>query len=188
MPKFEVEILSVEKFEERENPIITLKAKRDFNIARFLSLTCKDNYKWNLEMERNDEIDSDVVRYFQEHLRTMFEAGEFVKFVNPISRFIINYEKKCVFLQIKNEKITIKCDEEDKFDWKIGLGLAISKLNDNEKYKQHREFFRNKKTRKLDVKKYSRWVLNEFYGNDMFDLENLELRVKNAKDKEFIDL
>ena len=41
---------------------------------------------------------------------------------------------------------------------------------------------------KLDVKKYSRWVLNEFYGNDMFDLENLELRVENAKDKEFIDL
>lgn len=185
MPKLEVEIISAKKI-ENHNPIITLEAKRDFNIARFMSLTCNDNYKWNLEMERNDELDS--LRYSLEHLKTMFEAGEFVKIVKPISRFIINYKKKCVFLQLKNEKITIKCDEEDKFDWKIGLGLAISKLKGNGKYKAHRDFFRNEKTHKLNVKKYAEWVLREYYHNDMYDLQNLELRVKNAKDKEFVEL
>lgn len=187
MPKLEVEIISAKKI-ENHNPIITLEAKHDFNIARFMSLTCKDNYKWNLEMERKDEIDSDSVRYSQEHLKTMFEAGEFVKFVKPISRFIINYKKKCVFLQLKNEKITIKCDKEDDFDWKIGLGLAISHLNDNVKYKEHRNFFRDKKTHQLDIEKYAEWVLKDYYHNDMYDLENLELRVKNAKDKEFVEL
>lgn len=184
MPKLEVEIISAKKI-ENHNPIITLEAKRDFNIARFMSLTCKDNYKWNLEMQRN-EIDS--LCYSLENLNKMFGAGEFVKFVKPISRFIINYKKKCVFLQLKNEKITIKCDEKDEFDWKIGLGLAISHLNDNAKYKEHRNFFRNKKTHQLNVKKYAEWVLREYYYNDMYDLQNLELRVKNAKDKEFVEL
>lgn len=187
MPKLEVKILDVKK-EGRENPIITLKAKRDFNIVRFMNMTCMDNYKWNLEMERNDEIDSDSVRYFQEHLKTMFETKGFVEFVTPTSRFQINEEKKCVFLQLNGKKNCIKCDDEDKFDWKIGLGLAISQLNDNAKYKAHRDLFRNRKTHKLNVKKYAEWVLREYYHNDMFDLENLEKRVKNTKDKEFIEL
>lgn len=185
MPKLEVEIISAKKI-ENHNPIITLEAKHDFNIARFMNMTCKDNYKWNLEMERNDEIDS--LCYSLENLNKMFGAGEFVKFTKPISRFIINYEKKCVFLQLKDKKITIKCDKEDKFDWKIGLGLAISNLNDNLKYKKHRDFFRNRKTHKLDVKKYAKWVLTDYYCNDMVYLHILELRVLNAKDKELVEL
>lgn len=183
MPKLEVEITGAKKI-ENHNPIITLEAKKDFNIVRFMNII--NQYKWNLVAERNNEIDS--LCYSLENLNKMFGAGEFVKFTKPISRFIINYEKKCVFLQLKDKKINIKCDEKDKFDWKVGLGLAISHLNDNVKYKEHRNFFRNKKTHQLDIEKYAEWVLKDYYHNDMYDLENLELRVKNAKDKEFVEL
>ena len=40
----------------------------------------------------------------------------------------------------------------------------------------------------LDIKKYTYWVLTEFYHNDMWDLGNLEKRVKNTKEMEFIEL
>lgn len=105
-------------------------------------------------------------------------------------RFLINKEKRTLFLEFANRKVTIKCDQEDKFDWKIGLGLALSKANaiNEEKARVHRNWFRNKKTHLLDYKKYAEWVLIEFYNNDMEDLYNLENRVKKAKDKEFIDL
>ena len=113
---------------------------------------------------------------------------EFINAIEKTNRFQINKEKKCVFLQLGSKKINIKCHEEDEFDWKIGLGLAISKLNDNVKYKSHREFFRDKETNLLDVKKYSDWVITEYYDNDMYEIEELENRVAKSKDKEFIEL
>lgn len=135
-----------------------------------------------------DELDD----FEENHEKDVFDYQFLGQMVFPIpkiqSRFTINKEKKCVFLQLDNKKINVKCADEDKFDWKIGLGLAISKLRDNAKLKAHREFFRYNKTHKLDIKKYANWILSEFYHNDMIDLHNLELRVENAKDKEFIDL
>lgn len=144
--------------------------------------------------------EKDVFDYGFNHLITLpkekFNGNYNVKFLGQMFsqipkihlRFTINKEKKCVFLQLGNKKINVRCADEDKFDWKIGLGLAISQLRDNGKFKAHREFFRNNKTHKLDIKKYTDWILSELYHNDMIDLHNLELRVKNAKDKEFIEL
>ena len=106
-------------------------------------------------------------------------------------KFLINKGKRTLVLLYHNEKIVIKPHEEDKFDWKIGLGLALSNANaiNINKAKAHRNiWFRNKKTHKLDYKKYANWVLTEYYHNDMEDLYNLEQRVKKAKDKEFIEL
>lgn len=106
-------------------------------------------------------------------------------------RFLINKEKKTLFLQYYKQKIVIKCHEEDDFNWKIGLGLALSNANaiNERKAKWHRDkWFRTKENHKLDYEAYSNWVLVEYYKNDMEDLYNLEQRVNNAKDKEFINI
>ena len=106
-------------------------------------------------------------------------------------RFLINKEKRTLFLEYYSTKVVVKCHEEDEFDWKIGLGLALSNANaiNERKSKWHRDkWFRTKENHKLDYKAYSNWVLVEYYKNDMEDLCNLEQRVNNAKDKEFINL
>lgn len=187
MPKLKVKITSAEKI-ENHNPIIKLEANHDFNIVKFMHIA--NDYNWELVATRKENHEKDVFDYVFNHLITL--PKEKNKWSSPklmlLSRFTINKEKKCVFLQLDDKKINVKCADEDKFDWKIGLGLAISKLRENPKFKANREFFRNNKTHKLDIKKYTNWILNEFYNNDMIDLQNLELRVKNAKDKEFIEL
>lgn len=151
-----------------------------------------EDFKENHEKDVFDYGFNHLITSLKEKINGNYNANFFGKCFFPIpkinSRFTINKEKKCVFLQLGSKKINVKCADEDKFDWKIGLGLAISQLRDNGKFKAHREFFRNNKTHKLDIEKYTNWILNEFYHNDMIDLHNLELRVKNAKDKEFIDL
>lgn len=181
----EVEIINVEFITEDSLPTMNIQLKKQINKFELIRHLRSGKFKYELVEKPNVENhEQDVFDYFKK----MFETKGFVEFVKPTSRFQINEEKKCVFLQLGSKKINIKCDKEDKFDWKIGLGLAISQLNDNAIYKAHREFFRNNKTHKLDIKKYANWILSEFYHNDMIDLHNLELRVENAKDKEFIDL
>lgn len=163
--------------------------EREIKIIEFDEL---DDFKENHEKDLFDYVFNHLITLPKEKFNENYIAQFLGQMVFPIpkiqSRFTINKEKKCVFLQLDNKKINVKCADEDKFDWKIGLGLAISKLRDNAKLKAHRQFFRNNKTHKLDIKKYANWILSEFYHNDMIDLHNLELRVENAKDKEFIDL
>lgn len=101
--------------------------------------------------------------------------------------FTINHKKNSLFLKYGENKIVIKCDKEDKFDWVVGLGLAISNLDliDKEKAKRHRENFRNKKTRKLDYKKYGYWVIIEYFNNDLIKIKELENQVKENEGKLF---
>ena len=116
---------------------------------------------------------------------------EFYEHITYHPRFLINKEKRTVFLQYYDTKVSIKCHEDDEFDWKVGLGLAISKANaiNPKKAQVHRNiWFRDKETHKLKVKEYANWVLNVFYNNDMEDLHLLEERVNKAQDKEFITL
>lgn len=101
------------------------------------------------------------------------------KKVEKLYFFTINFEKKCLFLKLyEHEKITIYCHEEDEFNWKIGLGIAISKLRNNAKHIAHRKFFRT--NGKLDLEAYTTWVIREFYNNDMYDMSNVEKRVEKA--------
>ena len=79
-----------------------------------------------------------------------------------------------------------KCSEEDKFDWKIGLGLCLSKIyGRNQKWKKHREFFRNKNTHKLDYKKYSYWCINEIFNNNQIVLNDIENQLKKSGEVDF---
>ena len=105
------------------------------------------------------------------------------EFVNKY--FIINHKKNSLFLRYGDDKIVIKCDKLDKFNWVTGLGLAISNLGliDKEKAKKHREYFRNKKTRKLNYKKYAYWVVTEYFNNDLIMINKINEKVKQNENK-----
>ena len=139
-----------------------------------------------------DDFKSNNVKYnFFEDFHNNFqkllkECCDTKKYKNNV--FWINEEKKTLVLKHKDKTIKIKCDEEDKFDWQIGLGLALSQAINSTRMKAHREFFRNKKTKLLDVKKYANWVLIDFYNNDMYDLQALKDRVKASQPFESISL
>lgn len=98
--------------------------------------------------------------------------------------FTINRKKKTVFLQYNDKKITIKCHETDKFDWEIGLGLALSKVNaiNNKRAYFLRDIMRNSKTHKLDYKKYSNFVLNEYFNYDSNEIKKLDKKVNETDD------
>ena len=76
-------------------------------------------------------------------------------------KIIVDEKNRVVVVENKFRKLVVKCDKDDKFDLKIGLGLALSHWNDCKKYRVMREFFRNKK-RMLDHKKYANWVLLDY--------------------------
>ncbi|MGN1337387.1 MAG: hypothetical protein ACI4WW_02815 [Candidatus Coprovivens sp.] len=94
--------------------------------------------------------------------------------------FTINRTKKTIHLSYNGNEVTIKCSEEDKFDWKIGLGLAISKVGaiNNKVAKFHRELLRNEKTHKLNYKKYSMWCLYEFFNYNNAPIKSIDLLIK----------
>lgn len=98
--------------------------------------------------------------------------------------FTINRKKKTLFLNHYTKKITIKCHETDKFDWKIGLGLALSKANaiNNKRAYFLRDIMRNSKTHKLDYKKYSNFVLNEYFNYDSNEIKKLDKKVNETDD------
>lgn len=98
--------------------------------------------------------------------------------------FTINREKKTLFLNHYNKKITIKCHETDKFDWKIGLGLALSKVNAINTKRAYflRDIMRNSKTHKLDYKNYSNFVLNEYFNYDSNAIKKLDKKVDETDD------
>lgn len=102
---------------------------------------------------------------------------------------IICKEKKYVLLKRDNYEVKLQCHEEDKFDWRIGFGLALSQVfGKKPKWKEHREYYRNNKKRKLNYKEYALWCINEFYHNDMFDINNLECRIKKINENGKVDL
>lgn len=74
----------------------------------------------------------------------------------------VNKEKYTVTLKMFNEAITIHCHKDDKFDWEIGFGLALSKTCSTPKHKMMREMLRDK-NRKLDYKNYAKWCIIEFF-------------------------
>lgn len=76
-------------------------------------------------------------------------------------KIIVDEKNRVVVVENCFKKLVVKCDKDDKFDLKIGLGLALSHWNDCKKYRVMREFFRNKK-RMLDYKKYANWVLLDY--------------------------
>lgn len=99
---------------------------------------------------------------------------KYVKFVLPGNRTISAQNEK---------KIKVKCHKDDKFDWKIGFGLALcrqyEKIN-KEKYLAAKEHFTNKKG-VLNYKKLSEWALMIFFDNDYNLLKKFEEKIDAIK-------
>ena len=180
MPTLKVEIIGVEKVENR-NPIITLKANHDFNIVRFMNIN--NNFDWELVATRKENHEKDVFDY-------QFLGQRFFQIPkSPKEMLIINNNKKYVSYKINSNEYKVECHKDDKFNWFIGFGLALSKCYGNqEKWKNAREYFRNNKKRVLDYKEYARWCVFEYFENDTIKLKEIQTKVKEINEYGKVDL
>lgn len=149
------------------------------------------------KLELNHE--KDVFDYGFNHLITLpkekFNKNYIVQFLGQWSfqipqknMLIVNKEKKYVLLKIKGKEYRVDCHKDDKFDWLIGFGLALSKaFGKNAKWEETREFYRNK-NRKLNYKEYAKWCVVEYFNNDMIEINNLKNKIKEINEYGKVDL
>ncbi len=101
---------------------------------------------------------------------------------------IINPEKKVVALKhsIDGKEIQytkVNCHELDKFDWKIGFGLCVSKVyGNNAKWRRIRNYLRDSKN-KLKYKEYANWCITEQFSNDIEMISIFKKNVNNLLKK-----
>lgn len=108
------------------------------------------------------------------------ETIELVKDYIPIS-FSFNKTKKKLYLKYLGKEIRVKCDEKDKFEWKIGLGLALYRA-----YQKENDVKYMKKN--YNYKKLAEYCLYKFYDFDENKIKDLEDRVNNSKENTLIRL
>ena len=170
------------------------------------------NILWNVnlwDVNKNDtcyildngKLSYSPITYNIQYNYVIVDFKDIADFVRPIFKqdikldrkfnnmLIVCKNKKYVLLKYDGNEYKVQCHEQDKFDWRIGFGLALSQIyGKKSKWKEHREYYRNNKKRKLDYKKYALWCINEFYHNDMFDINNLEYRIKEINENGKVDL
>lgn len=134
-----------------------------------------DNLTLNIrQIERAREINS--------HFEDAMLYYALPQHSTKISKPTITYNEKqkvVVIYNIGKEVIKIECAKEDKFDLKVGVGLAISKWLDCKKYKVLRtKFFR--KNNKLDYKKYAEFILLDYF---CYNVEQMEKFISELKDE-----
>lgn len=96
-------------------------------------------------------------------------------------KFAFNKTKKKLYLNCFDKEIRVKCDEQDKFDWKIGLGLALYRT-----YQKYNDVKYMKKN--YNYKKLAEYCLYKFYNFDENKIKDLEDRVNNSKENTLIRL
>lgn len=103
---------------------------------------------------------------------------------NTKIKLIISTKKKYVkFVLPDGKEIKVKCHKDDKFDWKIGFGLALCRQYEKvykEKYLAAKEHFTNKKGI-LNYKKLSEWALMFCFDNDYNLLKKFEEKIDTIK-------
>ena len=185
MPKLKVEIMGAKK-ETNKNPIITLRANHDFNIVRFMNIN--DDFNWELVATRKENHEQDMFDYGFNHLITLDKMFLTIP-KSPKDMLIVNKEKKYVLLKLCGKEFKVECHKDDKFEWLIGFGLALSKFYGNwNKSKNAREYYRNPKTHKLKYKEYAKWCVCEFFMNDITKIGNLQNKVKEINEYGKVDL
>lgn len=127
----------------------------------------------------------EVIQILGYHIYDFNEIDDFkfkqYRYLLDGTLFVDKVKKTVVFK--KNEEVyKVKCDEEDKFDWKIGFGLALSHCyGDQLHWKETREHMRNKKTHKLDYKRYAKWCVIEYFKNNVILIDLIDEQVKKIK-------
>lgn len=108
----------------------------------------------------------------------------FTKFIDKIIcpvKFAFNKTKKKLYLNYFGKEIRVKCDEKDKFEWKIGLGLALYRV-----YQKENDVKYMKKN--YNYKKLAEYCLYKFHNFDENKIKDLEERVNNSKENTLIRL
>lgn len=142
-----------------------------------------------LENKAKDNHEKDVFDYMIKGLIHSPKIIPIVKIEQTRCMLIINKNKKYVIYKINNEEYRVDCHNDDKFNWYIGFGLALSKAHGNlDKWKNAREYYRNPKTHKLDYKQYANWCIFEVYKNDMVKIKELSDKVKEINELGKVDL
>lgn len=95
--------------------------------------------------------------------------------------FAFNKTKKKLYLNYLGKEIRVKCDKNDKFEWKIGLGLALYRV-----YQKNNDVKYMKKN--YNYKKLAEYCLYKLYNFDENKIKDLEDRVNNSKENTLIRL
>ena len=140
-----------------------------------LSKTCEKLVKQIIDVER--------------YRKSIYGLREMLEPYFPKTMLIINSNKRYVLFKVGDKEYKVICHEDDKFNWFTGFGLALSKrFGNEEKWKNAREYFRNKKTRTLDYKNYAQWCVFEYFNNDTLKIKELQEKVKEINEYGKVDL
>lgn len=125
-------------------------------------------------------ITLDDLEDFKETRGTIELFKDYILIKSVIS-FAFNKTKKKLYLKYFGKEIRVKCDEKDKFDWKIGLGLALYRA-----YQKDNDVKYMKKN--YNYKNLAKYCLYKFYDFDENKIKDLEERVNNSKENTLIRL
>ena len=153
---------------------------------RFYSIN--DNKEINYLWDNKDEyanigykiITLDDLEDFKDEKETIELFKDYILIKSVIS-FAFNKTKKKLYLKYFGKEIRVKCDEKDKFEWKIGLGLALYRV-----YQKQNDVKYMKKN--YNYKKLAEYCLYKFYNFDENKIKDLEDRVNNSKENTLIRL
>lgn len=151
----------------------------------------KESYKIDFEMgpkryydEKHYKIITlDDLEDFKDFKKEVFII-KFPKFIDKIlcsGKFAFNKTKKKLYLKFLDKEIRVKCDKQDKFYWKIGLGLALYRV-----YQKENDVKYMKKN--YNYKKLAEYCLYKFYNFNENGIKDLEERVNNSKENTLIKL
>ena len=147
-----------------------------------------DNKEINYLWDNKDEyanigykiITLDDLEDFKNEKETIELFKDYILIKSVIS-FAFNKTKKKLYLKYRGKEIRVKCDERDKFDWKIGLGLALYRV-----YQKQNDVKYMKKN--YTYKKLAEYCLYKVYNFDENKIKDLEERVNNSKENTLIRL
>lgn len=113
--------------------------------------------------------------------KTMIRFAKHIDEILCPVKFAFNKTKKKLYLNYVGKEIRVKCDKQDKFDWKIGLGLSLYRV-----YQKENDVKYMKKN--YNYKKLAEYCLYKLYDFDENEIKYLEERVNNSKENTLIRL
>lgn len=97
----------------------------------------------------------------------------------PKLKVLIDKENKILVAVIDEKKYVIRCHEQDRYDWRVGFGVAVSK-HIMSKFEKELSYLR----RTLREKHYYLYCYNKFF---CFNTEKVE-KIVNDYEKEYQEL
>lgn len=97
-----------------------------------------------------------------------------------MNRVMVLPDERLTILLIDSKKYVIKCHNDDKFDYKIGIGIAISKHLERVLKGSFTKELKLLKT-SLDYKDYAEYCLKKYYAFDLNKVNKLFERVRKEQ-------